>query len=66
MTLDRAALKSRAKEVIATSNPRVITVGLVYLLISIVLSALGARVMSVNISESEAMNYLRYAADGNY
>ena len=40
MPLDRAALKARAKEVIATSNPRVITVGLVYLVISIVLSAL--------------------------
>ena len=66
MPLDRAALKARAKEVIATSNPRVITVGLVYLVISIVLSALSARVMSVNISESEAMNYLRYAVDGNY
>ena len=66
MPLDRVALKARAKEVIATSNPRVITVGLVYLVISIVLSALSARVMSVNISESEAMNYLRYAADGNY
>ena len=66
MPLDRVALKARAKEVIATSNPRVITVGLVYLVISIVLSALSARVMSVNISESEAMNYLRYAVDGNY
>lgn len=66
MPLDRSALKSRAREVITTSNPRVVTVGLVYLLIGIVLSALGARVMSVNISESEAMNYLRYAANGNY
>jgi len=52
--------------VIATSNPRVVTVGLVYLMLSLVLSGLGTRVMSVNISESEAMNYLRYAADGNY
>ena len=66
MPLDRAALKARAKEVIATSNPRVITVGLVYLVISIVLSALSARVMSVNISESEAMNYFNYAMNGNY
>ena len=64
--MDRSALKSRAREVIATSNPRVITVGLVYLVITVVLSALGSRVMSVNISESEAMNYMRYAADGNY
>lgn len=66
MPLDNAALKSRAKEVIVTSNPRVITVGFVYLLITIILSALGSRVMSVNISQSEAMNYMRYAMDGNY
>ena len=66
MPLDRAALKSRAKEVIATSNPRVITVGLVYLVFTVVMSALSARVMSVNISQSEAMNYMRYAMDGNY
>ena len=66
MPLDRSALKARAKEVIATSNPRVVTVGVVFLVISIVLSALGSRVMSVNISQSEAMNYMRYAADGNY
>ena len=64
--MDRAALKARAREVIATSNPKVLTVGLVYLLIGIVLNALGARVMSVNISESELMNYMRYAAEGNY
>ena len=37
MPLDRTALKSRAREVIATSNPRVISVGLVYLLIGVVL-----------------------------
>ena len=64
--MDRSALKSRAREVISTSNPRVISVGLVYLLITVVLGALASRVMSVNISENEAMNYLRYAADGNY
>ena len=64
--MDRAALKSRAREVIATSNPRAVSVGLVYLIITIILSALASRVMSVNISENEAMNYLRYASAGNY
>jgi uncharacterized membrane protein len=66
MPQDRNALKSRAREVIATSNPRVLTVGRVYLVLTVVLSTLGARVMSVNISESEAMNYLNYAMNGNY
>ena len=66
MPQDRNALKARAREVIATSNPRVLTVGLAYLVLTVVLSTLGARVMSVNISESEAMNYLNYAMNGNY
>lgn len=66
MPQDRTALKSRAREVIATSNPRVLTVGLVYLVLTVVLSTLGARVMSVNISENEAMNYFNYAMNGNY
>ena len=63
--MDRSLLKRRAQEIVVTSNPRMITVGLVYLIIVIVLDALGSRVMSVNISQSEAMNYLNYVADGN-
>ncbi len=66
MPLDSSALKSRAREVIAGSRPHVVTVGLVYLVILLVLSTLGSRVLSVNISENEAMNYMTYAANGNY
>ena len=66
MPIDRSALKRRAHEVIVTSNPRVITAALIYLVICVVLQGLGTRVLSVNISQSEAMNYLNYAANGNY
>ena len=66
MPIERSALKRRAHEIIVSSNPRVITVGLLYLVIIIVLQNLGSSVLSVNISQSEAMNYLNYAADGNY
>ncbi len=65
MSLDRQSLKRRAQEVIATSNPRILLVGLVYLSLTLLLQWLAARVMSVNISESEAMNYMNYVMEGN-
>ena len=64
--MDRSLLKRRAREVISSSNPRVILVGLVHLLLCAVVELLSSNVLSVNISESEAMNYLSYAANGNY
>ena len=66
MSLDRPTIKQRAKEIIAASNPRVITVGMLYLLLTVLVEWLGQRVLSVNVSESEAMNYLKYYAEGNY
>ncbi len=64
--MERSALKRRAHDIIISSNPRVITVGLVYLLVCLILEELGSRVLSVNISQSEAMNYLNYVSNGNY
>ena len=66
MSLDRPALKRRAVEVMAESKPRVLLVGLVYLLLVMLLEWLQMRVLSVNISQTEAMNYLNYVAEGNY
>ena len=66
MALDRLTIKQKAKEVIAASNPRVITVGMLYLLLTVLVAWLGQRVLSVNVSESEAMNYLKYYYEGNY
>lgn len=66
MTLDRPALKRRAKEIISTSKPSVISVGVVYLILSIVITTLSARLMGLNISESEITNYMNYFSNGNY
>ncbi|MCR5577479.1 MAG: DUF975 family protein [Oscillospiraceae bacterium] len=66
MSLDRRGIKQRAREIIASSKPRVLTVGMVFLLLSIVVELLGQRVLSVNVSESEAMNYMNYVSEGNY
>ena len=66
MTLDRRALKLRAKETIKTSKPSVITVGLVYLLLGIIINMLSARLMGLNISQAEMTSYMDYFMQGNY
>jgi len=42
MTLDRRALKLRAKDTIRNSKPSIITVSLVYLLLGIIINMLSA------------------------
>ena len=66
MTLDRPALKRRAKEIIATSKPSVVAVGVVYLMLGIIINMLSARLMGLNISQSEITNYMTYFSEGNY
>jgi len=66
MSLDRRALKTRAKETIRTSQPSVISVGAVMLILSIIINMLSARLMGLNMSQSEMMNYTQYVVDGNY
>ena len=66
MPLNRPALKRRAVEIMAEYRPRVLLVGLVYLLLVMLMEWLQMRVLSVNISQTEAMNYLNYVAEGNY
>lgn len=66
MTLDRPALKLRAKEIIRDSKPSAIAVGVVYLILCIVINMLSARLMGLNISTSEMQNYMTYFSQGNY
>ena len=63
---DRSALKRNATEKIRTSNPRVITVALVYLLLSLLVNLLSSRLLSINMTDADAARYLQYYAEGNY
>lgn len=65
MTLDRRALKLRAKDIIRTSRPSVISVAAVVLLLNIIIGTLSARLMGLNISQSELNTYTQYVMDGN-
>ena len=66
MSLNRRAIKRRAAEIMAASKPRVLLVGLVYLLLSALFETLSTRALNVNVSETGAANYLNYAMEGNY
>ena len=66
MPLDRAALKRRAKEIIKTSRPSVLTVALVVLVLSIIINTLSARIMGLNISQNEMQAYMNHFMNGNY
>ena len=66
MTLDRPALKQKAKEIIRDSRPSIISVAAVYLILTIVINLLSTRLMGLGISQGEAQAYMNFAMEGNY
>ncbi len=65
MTLDIRAMKARAKELINASRQKILGVGLVFVLITLVFGMLSSNVLGVNISEAEAENYIAAVQSGN-
>ncbi len=63
MNLDRSLLKTRSKEVIRNSNPKVLTASLLVTVLGILVSYLSGRL--VGISGDDALRYLQYLQDGN-
>lgn len=65
MPSSRALLKNTAKETIRDAKPNVILVGAVYLLISIVLSALSSRITGANITMAKIQQYYEHIQNGD-
>ena len=63
MNLDRSALKTRSKEIIRSSNPKVLTASLIVIALGILISYLSGRL--VGITGDDAMRYLQYMQEGN-
>lgn len=63
MNFDRSLLKTRAKEVIRSSDPKVLTASLIVTVLGILVSYLSGRL--VGISGDDAMRYLQYMQNGN-
>lgn len=65
MNVNRIELKSRAKGLIVVSKPSPISVGLVYLAVSVLFTLLSARLFSSNITQSDINQIMRHMEAGN-
>jgi len=66
MLQDRPALRRKASLLVLNSQPRVILVGFVYLLLQMLVQWLSSNVLYVNVSTDELRAYLRLAQSGSY
>lgn len=65
MPIDRRALKQRSQELIRTSRPRPILVGLVYSAVVIVIYLLSAQITMPSMTEAEYNRFMEYWMNGN-
>lgn len=66
MAYNRIDLKNRAKELVTTSDPKPISVGLVYLAISIVIGFLSYKLIGQSFTEDAMSRYFSYIQSGRY
>ena len=66
MNISRPVLKNSAKIIIKTAKPSILTAGLIFLAVSIVLGLLSSSVMGVNMTADDIRQYLNYYANGDY
>lgn len=64
--IDGNSLKATASDLCKTSRPSLLVVGLIYALLTIVMSTLSSRVMSAGITISDADRFLNAFYSGNY
>ena len=65
MQLNRQQLKARALSIMGASKPKATHVGLVYLLLMVLVSALSTRLVGINMSSADFETYIKYVMDGN-
>ncbi len=65
MNMSRVMLKRRSVELIRVSQPKAVSVAAIYLLISLVLSELSARILGSNMSMIKLQQYMSHIEAGN-
>ena len=65
MYIDRPALKRQAKNLISTSKPQPIVVGLVYVLLILLVSWLSGKMSGLDFSTNELIEYSNYITQGD-
>ena len=66
MCTSRPLLKNNAKIIVKTARPSMLTAGLIFVAVSLVLNMLSGRVLGVNMSPDEIQQYLNYYVNGDY
>ena len=66
MSLNRQVLKKRAQQTIRSSNPKVINVGMIYVVLASFMSLLSVRLMGANLSESDIAQIYEHVLNENY
>lgn len=65
MEIRRAELKERAKDLISRSKPKVLLVGLVYIILGLVMYLLSSILLGINYTETLNQLYTEYLKNGN-
>lgn len=66
MEISRQLLKKYAKQIIRISEPKVINVGMIYVVLASFMSVLSARLMGANLTESDMAQIYEHLLNGNY
>ncbi len=66
MNISRPVLKNNAKIIIKTAKPSILTAGLIFLAVSIVLALLSSSVLGVNMTAEDISQYVNYYLNGDY
>ena len=66
MYTSRPLLKGNARVIVKTARPSLLTAGLIFLAVSIVLNTLSSAVLGVNISYDDMQRYLNYYMNGDF
>ena len=65
MQLNRTAVKRKSQELVKVSAPKTLYAGLIILALGMLISFLSARMMGINVSDSDLLQYAKYIQDGN-
>ena len=66
MNISRPVLKNNARIIIKTAKPSILTAGLIFLAVSIVLGFLSSSVLGVNMTADDLRQYMNYYLNGDY
>ena len=66
MQINRQSIKKKSQELIKLSSPKTIYAGLIMLALSIIMGLLSGRIIGINLSQAELVQYMQYVEDGNF